>query len=305
MRVAVALEWFLNPDHLPFLAGIDEGWFAAEGLEVTLIPPEGHYDGLAEVEAGRVAFACNEPLHMLDAPHPALRALGCFFETEGGVMLTPAGHEALLAGRPIRIASPVSAPVPDAIARAILTRHAEAAGGRAESASIVIAEAGFQHLDNLRAGFDAAWLCFHNFEVVGARAAGLPHVFVSTASVGLPNFCALELFTGTDFAGREPGAVAAIQGVLGRAVTALQADPERAAAIWFARSGEADTPLARAILADTLPRFVAPVVADPSRWRRLFDVFSAMGLAAIGEAEYAALYGCAEARAGVFGHTPP
>lgn len=290
MRVDVALEWFLNPDHLPFLAGIEEGWFAAEGLEVELIPPEGHYDGLAEVEAGRVAFACNEPLHMLDARRPGLRALGCFFETEGGVMLTPAGEARLLAGQPIRLASPVAGGVTDAIAREILLRHAAARGGRASAEAIAVVEAGFEHLANLRAGFDGAWLCFHNFEVVGAKAEGLAHVFVSTAAVGLPNFSALELFTGRAFAAREPGAVAAMQQVLGRAVRALQADPERALAIWRKRSGEEETPLLRAILADTLPRFVAPVQADPARWRGLFATFSAMGFAAIGPAEYEALY---------------
>jgi ABC-type nitrate/sulfonate/bicarbonate transport system substrate-binding protein len=295
MRVDVALEWFLNPDHLPFLAGIAEGRFAAEGLEVNLVVPDGHYDGMAEVEAGRVAFACNEPLHMLDAPHPGLRALGCFFETEGGVMLSPAGHDALLAGNPIRIASPVSGAVTDAIAREILVRHAAARGGSADAASIAVDEAGFAHLDNLKAGYDAAWLCFHNFEVVGARAEGLAHVFVSTASVGLPNFSALELFTGSAFAAREPGAVAAMQRVLGDSVSALQADPERAAALWFSASGEQDGPLARAILADTLPRFISPVVADAGRWQRLFTVFSAMGFAAIGAEDYAALYRAAGA----------
>jgi ABC-type nitrate/sulfonate/bicarbonate transport system substrate-binding protein len=290
MRVDVALEWFLNPDHLPFLAGIEEGWFAAEGLEVELIPPEGHYDGLAEVEAGRVAFACNEPLHMLDAARPGLRALGCFFETEGGVMLTPAGEARLFAGQPIRLASPVAGGVTDAIAREILLRHAAARGRRAAAEAIAVVEAGFEHLANLRAGFDGAWLCFHNFEVVGAKVEGLAHVFVSTAAVGLPNFSALELFTSRAFATREPGAVAAMQQVLSRAVRALQADPERALAIWRKRSGEEETPLLRAILADTLPRFVAPVRADPARWRGLFDTFSAMGFAAIGPAEYEALY---------------
>jgi len=34
MRIEVALEWFLNPDHLPLIVGIREGWFAEEGLEV-------------------------------------------------------------------------------------------------------------------------------------------------------------------------------------------------------------------------------------------------------------------------------
>ena len=116
MRVAVALEWFLNPDHLLFLAGIEEGWFDAEGPEVELIVPDSHDDGLAEVEAGRVAFACDEPLHMLDVARPGLRAGGCFFETEGGVMLTPAGERRLLAGEPIRVASPASGGVTDSTA---------------------------------------------------------------------------------------------------------------------------------------------------------------------------------------------
>ena len=290
MRVDVALEWFLNPDHLPILAGIEEGWFAAEGLEVRVVVPDSHYDGLAEVEAGRIAFACNEPLHMLDVPRPGLRALGCFFETNGGVMLTPMGKARLLSAQPIRIASPVAGAVTDAIAREILVRHATASGDRAEPSQITIEEAGFEHLTNLKAGFDGAWLCFENFEVVAAEAEGLPHVFVSTASVGLPNFSALELFAGRAFAAQERGAVEAMQRVLLRAVAALQADPERARAIWLARSGEEDTPLLRAILADTLPRFVAPVIADPARWRPLFETFSAMGFAAIGALEFEALY---------------
>lgn len=290
MRVDVALEWFMNPDHLPFLAGIEEGWFAAEGLDVGLIVPDSHYDGLAEVEAGRIAFACNEPLHMLDVRRPGLRALGCFFETNGGVMLTPLGQERLISAEPIRVASPVAGGVTDAIASEILARHAAAKGGQADTSRIVIEEAGFEHLANLKAGFDGAWLCFENFEGVAARVEQLPHVFVSTASVGLPNFSALELFAGRGFAARERGAVEAMQHVLGRAVTALQADPERARAIWIARSGEEDTPLSRAILDDTLPRFVTPVEADAARWHSLFETFSAMGLAAIGAAEYEALY---------------
>ena len=136
---------------------------------MTLVPPEGHYDGLAEVAAGRVAFARNDPLHRLDAPRLGLCALGCFFETERGVMLTPGGEASLLAGRPLWIASPVSAPVPDAIARAILTRHAAARGGVADPAAITVEEAGFGHLDKLRAGDDGAWLSFHDFG--GGRSA--------------------------------------------------------------------------------------------------------------------------------------
>ena len=115
-------------------------------------------------------------------------------------------------------------------------------------------------------------------------------MFAPTASVGLPDFSALELFAGRRFAALEPGAVAAMQRVLTRAVGALQADPERARAIWLRRSGEEDTSLLRAILADTLPRFVAPAIADASRWLALFETFSTLGFAAIGRGEYDAPY---------------
>jgi len=56
MRIEVALEWFLNPDHLPLIVGIQEGWFAEEGLEVSLRVPDDHYDGMASVTSGEVAF---------------------------------------------------------------------------------------------------------------------------------------------------------------------------------------------------------------------------------------------------------
>ena len=60
-RIDVGLEWFLNPDHLPFIAGISKGWFADAGLDVQLVQPTDHYDGLAAVASGELAFACNEP----------------------------------------------------------------------------------------------------------------------------------------------------------------------------------------------------------------------------------------------------
>ena len=30
-RIEVGLEWFLNPDHLPFITGLEKGWFRELG----------------------------------------------------------------------------------------------------------------------------------------------------------------------------------------------------------------------------------------------------------------------------------
>lgn len=298
MKVEVALEWFLNPDHLPLIVGIREGWFEAEGFDLSLKVPEDHYDGMASVAAGEVAFAVNEPLHMLDAPRPGLRACGCFFETDGGVILHRDAVETLFHGDPIRIASPVAGGKTDDICRLILKRWADKRGYVVEDAQVAIEEAGFQHLENLQKGFDGAWLCFDNFEGVQMRRMGLNAVFVKTEDADMPNFSALELFTSETFLRDNPAAVAAVQSVLTRAVERLQDEPfSYAQEHWYAFSGEPRDALSDAIVVDTVGRFVQPVRADSQRWWPLFLGFNYLGLSAIDQDAYVRLFEPAAAEA--------
>jgi len=38
-KLRIGLEWFLNPDHMPFVVAEREGFFAEAGLEVELVAP--------------------------------------------------------------------------------------------------------------------------------------------------------------------------------------------------------------------------------------------------------------------------
>ncbi len=290
MKLQIALEWFLNPDHLPLIVGITEGWYREAGLEVELVQPDDHYDGLAAVAAGEIAFACNEPLHMVDAHRPGLRALGCFFETEGGVLLHADSARKLLAGESIRLASPVAGGVTDAIAREILRNWAAKQDVVIEPAHIDIEGAGFMHLENMRAGFDGAWLCFANFEGVEARAAGLEHVFVTAAMGDFPNFSALELFSHAGFLRDHADVVETLRGIISRGAQACIDDPAFAARAWYAYSGSSPEPLMDAIVRDTCPRLLAPLVRDSSRWRRMWAEFEARGMSAVDAEGFAELY---------------
>lgn len=290
MKLQIALEWFLNPDHLPLIVGITEGWYREAGLEVELVQPDDHYDGLAAVAAGEIAFACNEPLHMVDAHRSGLRALGCFFETEGGILLQARSAQKLLSGQPIRLASPVAGGVTDAIAREILRNWAAKQDVVIEPANIAIEGAGFMHLENMQNGFDGAWLCFANFEGVEARAAGLDHVFVTAAMGDFPNFSALELFTHVGFLREHAGVVETLRGLISRGAQACIDDPAFAARSWYAYSGTQAEPLMDAILRDTCPRLVAPLVRDSGRWRRMWAEFEARGMSAVDADGFAALY---------------
>jgi putative hydroxymethylpyrimidine transport system substrate-binding protein len=290
MKLQIALEWFLNPDHLPLIVGLTEGWYREAGLEVELVQPDDHYDGLAAVAAGEIAFACNEPLHMVDALRPGLRALGCFFETEGGILLHASSARKLLAGEPIRLASPVAGGVTDTIAREILKGWAAKQGLSLDPASIAIEGAGFMHLENMQADFDGAWLCFANFEGVEARAADLDHVFVTAAMGDFPNFSALELFTHAGFLREHGDVVECLRGIISRGAQACMDDPAFAARSWYAYSGSTPDPLMDAILRDTCPRLVAPLLRDSARWRRMWAEFEARGLSAVDAEGFAELY---------------
>ncbi len=290
MKLQLSLEWFLNPDHLPLIVGIQQGWYRDAGLELALQVPDDHYDGLAAVVDGEIAFACNEPLHMIDADRPGLKALGCFFETDGGILLQRSAGDRLLAGDPVRLASPVAGGVTDAIAVEILSRWVRQQGAAFDPSQVVIEGAGFAHLDNLRAGFDGAWLCFANFEGVEARLAGMDAHFIATQDVGLHNFSALELFTSARFLAMHADVVDTVTRLIGQGAQLCRDDPGQARALWYAYSDTQPDALMDAIIADTCPRLVVPLRRDADRWRGMWAQFDALGLSRVDRAGYEALY---------------
>ncbi|MES2252155.1 MAG: ABC transporter substrate-binding protein [Pseudomonadota bacterium] len=60
--VKIALEWFLNPHHAPFIIAHTNGYFAEEGLDVTFYPANGSQEGCRQAQQGSVDFAItHEP----------------------------------------------------------------------------------------------------------------------------------------------------------------------------------------------------------------------------------------------------
>ncbi len=290
MQLQLGLEWFLNPDHLPMVAGIELGWYREAGLSLELLVPDDHYDGLAATASGEVAFSCNEPLHMIDEARPGLAALGCFFETDGGILLDRAAGRRLREGGAVRLASPVAGGVTDAIAIEILSRWCARHGAAFDASQVVIESAGFAHLDNLRAGYDGAWLCFANFEGVEARLLGVDAEFIASGDVGLQNFSALELFTGAKFLVEHPKVVETVTSLISRGAALCRDDPAHAARLWYAHTGETPSALMDAIIADTCPRLVSPVRRHAGHWRAMWAQFDAMGLSRVDAAGFEALY---------------
>ena len=62
--IKLGLEWFLNPDHLPLVVALREGYFSDAGLDVQLIAPADHWEAEEEILAGRLDVAVTETLHL-------------------------------------------------------------------------------------------------------------------------------------------------------------------------------------------------------------------------------------------------
>ena len=63
MKIKLALEWFLNPDHLPFLVAKDKGLYKKLNIDLEIIEPDDHYDGF-RVRKRKYSISTNEPLHL-------------------------------------------------------------------------------------------------------------------------------------------------------------------------------------------------------------------------------------------------
>lgn len=84
----IGLEWFLNPDHTPFLVAEELGWLRELGLEIKLIEPDSHMDPIEDINEGRLDIAITEPLHVIADRAEGHKVMGFarFLRTSGGVM---------------------------------------------------------------------------------------------------------------------------------------------------------------------------------------------------------------------------
>lgn len=293
--LTLTLEWFLNPDHLPFIAGIYTGAYANAGLDITMIEPTEHYDGFAELQVGNIDMHVNEPIHLFEHYFTDLKALGCFFVTDGGVMIKQSSLDKLHQNQPIRITTPAANPITNKIGFEILSRYATQNGFVLDAANVSFVETNFQHLENLQKGndageFDGAWLCFYNFEGIEANHIGLDYTFIDQHLSPYPNFSALELMTTHRIWADKKEAMQQFVKVSTQMSQLCTSQPEKAREIYYGYTGETPSALMDDIINDTLKRLIAPIQPDSERWSKLREMLTDLNIANISDTDYAKLW---------------
>lgn len=285
MNLKLALEWFLNPDHLPFLVAIENGYYKKIGIELEIIEPEGHYDGFSELARGNVHFATNEPLHLIEAYHNNVVSVGNFFETSGGIIFTDLGYNKLLTNKEIYITSPVSNDVTDNIARDIISRHLKK-NNINRNAALKIVVKDFYHIKNLKDGMDAAWLCFENFEGVESNLEGIKVKKIYLEDVDIPNFCALDLFTSENLIKSSASMISDFVESTELAIKDLREDFDFVKSVFYKFCKEDETELMNRIIKNTMPRFFSPFDKSRSKWRSLYNYTKVNKITNVTESQY-------------------
>lgn len=89
-KVDVILDWYPNAIHTFLFFAKDKGYFADEGLDVTLTPPAESVDALTFVASGRATIGLTYPIEVIQSADTDMkvRAIGAVNQTRLGVFTT-------------------------------------------------------------------------------------------------------------------------------------------------------------------------------------------------------------------------
>lgn len=283
----IALEWFLNPDHLPLIVAKQKGIFKKNNLpEVEIIVPTEHYDGLQDLLEGNIEFATNEPLHLIEQFDPKLLSLGTFFETKGGVIMKKESYQKLKSGGNIKVATPVSNDKTNKIGLEIIKTFAEKNGFTVQNEQVEFCAKDFYLIKHMQDGLDAGWLYFYNFEGVEAEHENLDVVHMNNITAGFANFCALDIFTNKDFHNSNPEQVEAFTKSIQQAIQFINTHPYEAFEIYYAYAKEASSPLMNDILKETAKCFKPNFTSSFQEKLPILHFFNKIGVTDLPENDF-------------------
>lgn len=276
-KLTVLLDWFVNPDHAPLVVAAERGFFAAEGLDVVLVPPADPAAPPRLVAAGQadVAVTYQPSLHEQVAAGLPLVRVGTLVETPLNTVIAlrdgPVKGLADLKGRTVGFSI---AGFEDVLLGAML----RTVGLSRDDVTLV--NVNFALSGALLAGnVDAVVGGFRNFELTQMALEGRPGVAFFPEEHGVPAYDELILVARRDALDdpRLPRFLAAIE----RAAIWITNHPEEGWRSFLAAHPTLDDELNRRAWHDTLPRFAKrPAALDRGRYERFAAFLTEAGLLA-------------------------
>jgi len=267
--VTVALEWFLNPDHLPIVTAKEKGFFREEGLALSILVPTVPEESLDLVAHGKADFGVGEQTNLIKA-----RAQGQPLISIGPLLAHTVVCLMYLKNGPIKSLQDlrgkrVGWPGLE-IDLPILGTMLEAAG--LTHGDIVPVDVGFALTDALISGkADAVFGAFVNYEQVEAELKGASVEFVSPTQYNVPDMYQLVVMTSDRMVKQKPEIVRKFVRAYARGLALVHQQPDEALSLYNKANAMADPTLSARTFGATLPFFPRELRQEPARWKAVHD----------------------------------
>lgn len=274
--VTLALEWFLNPDHLPLVVAKEAGFFREEGLQLSILVPTVAEESLELVARGKADFGVGEQTNLIRARGdgwPLISIAPLLTHTVVCLMYLKDGSIKRLADlRHRRVGWPgLSIDLP------ILGTMLEAAG--LSHNDITPVDVGFGLTDALLSGkADAVFGAFVNYEQVEAESRGAAVEFVSPTEYLVPDLYQLVVMTSDSLVRDNPETVRGFERAYARGLAYTQDHPNEALGLYLKAHAMADATLSARTFHATLPYFPSTPMQDRDRWESVRDWLHGRGV---------------------------
>ena len=264
-KLTILLDWFLNPDHGPLVVAIEQGFFAAENLEVELIEPADPNDPPKLVAAGKapVAISYQPQLHIQAAAGLPVARIGTLVATPLSTLLVlddgPVRKVADLKGR--KVGYSVGG-FEDAVLGAMLEKAGLKLG------DVTLVNVNFSLSPSLLAGqVDAVIGAYRNFELNQLEIEGSKGRAFYVEEEGVPAYD--ELIVVANAKRLDDPRLPALLRAIERGVQFMVNHPQEAWQSFVEHRPTLDDELNRRAWRDTLPRFaLRPAALDRGRYER-------------------------------------
>ncbi len=275
-RLTVMLDWFPNPNHVPLYVAKEEGFFAAEGLELELLVPASPSDPVKLAAVGKVDIAITTGMNLIiaRAEDLPLVAIGALIQRPlGGLLaLEKGGISRLEDLRGRRIGYSLE---PEEL---ILWEAMLGCVGL-EPGTYELINVGFNTVAALLAGSVDAIGAFRNYEKLVVELQGEETVFFPMEEYCIPEHYQLVFVVSKrTLSGRARALGEFIRG-LAQGIRFTLSDPNKALDIFFEVHPELDDELnLRSFLATLLYFVGSPCVNAAGKWTELQDFLYEWGL---------------------------
>ena len=258
-KLTLVLDWYINPDHAPIMVAQQTGAFAAEGLDVNIVPPSDPAlpPRLVAAKQADLAITYQPQLHFFADQGLPLMRVGTLINTPLNTLMTldkTVKKPADLKGK--RIGYSVSG-----IEQATLATMLAHDGVNANQVKLV--NVNFQLTSALMTGqVDAVIGGYRNIEALEMKLAGKAPVVLNVEDYGVPAYDELIIVANRDEAHSEK--IEKFLRALKKGNAELQAHPEQNWLAFVRAHPELNTPLNHQAWRATLPLFAA----DPAKLNR-------------------------------------